>query len=108
MRKFDSPYMADWFVISLRWIMLVGLVVSLGLGGRLQISTAWPLGLLIALNLVMTGLASLNIRVKYHRLLGLITDVLLTGAFFWMQGGVRGPAFWAGLLPILSGSIYFE
>ncbi|HAX71334.1 MAG TPA: hypothetical protein DCY14_17100, partial [Anaerolineae bacterium] len=30
------------------------------------------------------------------------------GAFYWVQGGVRGPAFWVGLLPILTGSIYFE
>ncbi|MEW6401814.1 MAG: GAF domain-containing sensor histidine kinase [Chloroflexota bacterium] len=108
MRKFDSPYMADWFVISLRWIMLVGLVVSLGLGGRLDLTIAWPLGLLIAINLVMTALASLNIRVRYHRAISLTVDLMLSGAFFWLQGGLRGPAFWAGLLPILSGSVYFE
>ena len=25
LRKYETPYMADWFAISLRWIMLVGL-----------------------------------------------------------------------------------
>ncbi len=108
MRKYDSPYMADWFAISLRWIMLLGLVVSLGLGGKLGLGVSWPLVLLIFLNLVMTALASMNIRVRYHRVLAMAADLLLTGIFFWVQGNVRGPAFWTGLLPILTGSIYFE
>lgn len=108
MKRFDTPYMADWFAISLRWIMLVGLVVSLGLGQRLEIGSTWPLGLLIVWNLGMTALAGLNIRMRYHRRLNIAVDLILTGAFFWVQGGIRGPAYWAGLLPILTGSIYFE
>ncbi len=107
-KRFDTPYMADWFAISLRWIMLVGLIVSLGLGQRLELSSTWPLGLMILWNLGMTSLAGLNIRMPFHRRLNMVVDMLLTGAFFWVQGGIRGPAFWAGLLPILTGSIYFE
>ncbi len=108
MKRFDTPYMADWFAISLRWIMLVGLIVSLGLGQKLDIGSTWTLGLLIFWNLGMTALAGLNVRTSYHRRLNIAVDIILAGAFFWMQGGVRGPAFWAGLLPILTGSIYFE
>lgn len=108
MRRFDTPYMADWFAISLRWIMLVGLVVSLGLAQRLELATFWPLGVMILWNLTMTALASLNIRMNLHRRINIAMDLLLTAAFFWVQGGMRGPAFWAGLLPILTGSIYFE
>jgi signal transduction histidine kinase len=108
MRKYDSPYMADWFAISLRWIVLVGLVVSLGLADKLEITISWPLGGFIIWNLVMTTLASLNIRLTYHRPISIAVDLLLAGAFFWLQGGLRGPAFWAGILPILTGSIYFE
>ncbi len=108
MRKFDTPYMADWFAISLRWIMLVGLVVSLGLGQQLDIGSTWPLGLMIAWNLTMTTMASLNLRIRFHRRLNIVVDLILAGAFFGVQGGLRGPAFWTGLLPILSASIYFE
>ena len=108
MRRFETPYMADWFAISLRWVMLLGLVVSLDLGGRLDIQTSWPLGLMIFWNLGMTALASLNIRVKFHRFFNIATDLILAGAFYSVQGGFRGPAFWTGLLPILTGSIYFE
>lgn len=108
MRRFETPYMADWFAISLRWITLVGLVVSLGLGQKLEIALSWPLGLLLVWNLVMTGLTGLNIRVRYHRQINIFVDLVLAGAFFLLQGGLRGPAFWAGLLPILTSSIYFE
>ncbi|MFN8411975.1 MAG: GAF domain-containing sensor histidine kinase [Anaerolineales bacterium] len=108
MRKFNTPYMADWFAISLRWVMLVGLVVSLGLGDKLDLAASWPLFFLILWNLGMTGLAGLNIRFRYHRFFNLAVDLVLSGAFYWVQGGVNGPAFWAGLLPILTGSIYFE
>jgi len=108
MRKYDTPYMADWFAISLRWIMLVGLVVSLGLGGKLDVFTSWPLGLMIVWNLAMTALAGLNVRMSFHRRISLLMDLLLAGAFYWVQGGIRGPGFWVGFLPILTGSIYFE
>jgi len=108
LRKYDAPYMADWFAISLRWIMLVGLVVSLGLGGKLELSISWPLGLLFTWNLAMTALAGSNVRMIYHRPVTLFADLLLAGAFYWTQGGLRGPAVWSGLLPILTSSIYFE
>jgi len=108
LRKFTTPYMADWFAISLRWIILVGLIVSLGLGRKLELFISWPLGLLIVWNLAMTAMAGLNVRIAYHRQISILVDLVLTGAFYWVQGGLRGPAVWAGLLPILTGSIYFE
>jgi len=108
MRKYDTPYMADWFAISFRWVMLVGLIVSLGLGKNLDLYTSWPLGLMILWNLAMTALAGMNVRMTYHRRISLFVDLVLAGTFYWVQGGIRGPAFWVGLLPILTGSIYYE
>jgi len=107
-RKFDTPYMADWFAISLRWVMLVGLVVSLGLGDKLDLAFAWPVGLMVAWNLTMSAFAGLNVRVRFHRRINIFADLAFAGAFFGIQGGVGGPAFWVGLMPILTGSIYFE
>ncbi len=108
MRTFDSPYIADWFVISLRWITLVGLLVSLALGGGLVIGTVWPIILLVLWNVGMTFLAALNVRLINHRQVGLGVDFLLTFIFFLLQGGVTGPAGWVSILPILTGSVYFE
>jgi hypothetical protein len=108
MRRFDTPYMADWFAISLRWVVLVGLIVSLGLAQRIGHRSHVAPGYHDHLEPCMTALASMNIRITYHRRISIFVDLLLAGAFFWVQGGLRGPAFWAGLLPILTGSIYFE
>jgi signal transduction histidine kinase len=108
LRKYDTPYMADWFAISLRWVVLVGLIVSLGIGGRLELSVSWTLFFLILWNLAMTAFASMNARMPYHRLISILIDLVLTGIFFWIQGGLHGPAVWTGLLPVLTSSIYFE
>ncbi len=99
--------MIDWFAISLRWIMLVGLIVSLGLVQKIDVVSMWPLAMMIIWNLAMTVLAGLNVRITYHRHISILVDLILAGAFFLVQGGLRGPAFWTGLLPILTGSIYF-
>lgn len=108
MRTFETPYVADWFAISLRWAVMLGLVVSLALGGSLTASLAWPLAFMTAWNMGMTILASLNARMVYHRQINLAVDILLSGMFFWVQGSLAGPASWAGLLPILTGAVYFE
>lgn len=108
MRTFETPYAADWFAISLRWAAIVGLVVALGLGQELTTAQAWPLAILMVWNMAMTILASQNMRLWQHRHVNLGVDVILTAAFFWVQGGLGGPASWASLLPILTGAVYFE
>ncbi len=107
-KRFDTPYVADWLATSLRWTALIGMVASLGLGHKLELSVTWPLALLVAWNLSMTAFASLNVRPQHQRYLNLAIDLVLAGALFWLQGQIRGPVFWAGLLPILTGAIYFE
>ncbi len=56
----------------------------------------------------MTTFAGLSLRLGYHRQISLGIDLLMTSLFFWLQGGMNGPVLWAGLLPILTGAIYFE
>jgi len=108
MRTFDTPYIADWYAVSLRWLTLLGMVVSLAMGETLFSVVAWPLAALIFWNLSMMMFAGLNLRMPYHRHIIIVVDLLIAGVFFWLQGGVYGPALWAGLLPILTGAIYFE
>jgi len=107
MQRFETPYIADWFAISLRWIVLIGLVVSLGLGAGLN-ARIWPLGLMVIWNLVMTALTTVNMRLRGHRLFNLAFDLLMCALFFWVQGGLQGPAWWVGVYAILTASIYYE
>jgi signal transduction histidine kinase len=108
MRTFDTPYVADWYAVSLRWLALLGMIVSLALGDMLFDISVWPLGGLVIWNLTMMMFAGLNRRLAYHRYISLAVDLLMTAALFWLQGGMNGPVLWAGLLPILVGAIYFE
>jgi signal transduction histidine kinase len=109
MRRFETPYVADWFAISLRWVVLVGLIFSLSLNGQVGSVPFIPLVLMLLWNIVMSILAMTSTRIKRnHRQLVLAVDFMLAAVFFWAQGGLAGPAAWVGVMPILTGAIYFE
>ncbi|MGQ9832437.1 MAG: histidine kinase [Candidatus Villigracilaceae bacterium] len=108
MRKFETPYVVDWFSITLRWLALVGLAIGLGSGSQFTGILLLPLGALTAWNLTMSFLGGLNRRMAYHRLINVAIDLTLTGIIFWLQGGLSGPVGWFCFLPILTGALYFE
>ncbi len=94
MRTSDSPFIADWFIVSLRWLVLLGLIISLSLGGQLLVL---PNAILIGLagwNIVLTLLAGLNLRMTRHREISLGVDLLTAGLYFILAGGFSSPAFW--------------
>ena len=106
MRKFDSPYIADWFAISLRWLTLFTLTITMSKDSELL--SLLPLFSLALWNLSLSAMAGLNIRLNYHRQLAIAVDLLFAGLFFWAEGGLMGSVSWVGILPILSSAIYFE
>jgi len=109
MRRFETPYIADWIAASLRWTVLVSLIISLSLQGKLAGIPLSPLILMLVWNLTMSLLAAMSIRLQiYHRQVVLGVDFLLAVLFFWVQGGLAGPVAWVGLMPILTGAVYFE
>lgn len=109
MRRFETPYVADWFATSLRWMVLVGLILSVSLRGQLGTMPIEPLMLMLIWNILMSLLAGMSMRLrKYHRQIVLGVDFLLAAIFFWVQGGLAGSSAWVGLMPILTGAIYFE
>ena len=110
MRRFETPYVADWLAASLRWIVLVGLIIALALRSQLINGVPFgPLALVFAWNTVMSLLAVFSIRARsYHRQMVLAVDVLLAALFFWLQGSLNSAAAWISLMPILTGAVYFE
>ena len=108
MRASDSPFVSDWFIVSLRWLVLLGLITSLSLGGWLL---ALPNLLLIGLagwNIALTLLAGLNRRLPNHRIINVAVDLFTAVLYFILAGGFYSPAFWIYVLPLLSAAIYFE
>ncbi|HAV78199.1 MAG TPA: hypothetical protein DCX53_12695 [Anaerolineae bacterium] len=109
MRRYDTPYAADWYAASLRWLMLVVLTLSLALRGQLGEPPFWVLALMILWNIGMTVLAGVNMRLPYHRYIVLSVDFLLAAFYFWSQNSLAGgTSVWAGVAPIITGAIYFE
>jgi len=108
MRTSDSPYIADWFVVSLRWIVIVGLILSLALSGEILTSSIYLLVLLIIWNVSLTYLSGVYKRLTRHRELSVGFDASFAALFFISNGGFSSPVFWVVLLPILTSTIYFE
>ncbi len=108
MRVADFPFIADWFAILLRWLTLLGLAIALALAGQLTIILSLILVALAGWNIYVSGLAILNRRMPYHRLLNVTLDILATLALFWLGHGIHGSITWVSLLALFSAAIYFD
>jgi len=109
MRRYETPYAADWYATSLRWLMLVALTLSLSLRGQLGNLPFWVMALMLVWNIAMSLLAGLNMRMPYHRYVVLGADILLAAVYFWLQNILTGgTSIWVGVAPIVTGAIYFE
>ncbi|HMN59422.1 MAG TPA: GAF domain-containing sensor histidine kinase [Anaerolinea sp.] len=107
-RSSEIPYLADWFAITYRWLVLMALAISMALLGRLDGWMFAALSLPAAWNLVMSVLAVFNRRLNYHRLINVAVDTLCALIIFMLSGDIRGPVLWVGILTIAPASIYFE
>ncbi len=108
MQTSDSPFITDWFAVSIRWLFLLGLVISLSLGQNLLVLPNLILIGLAFWNIVLTLLTGLNRRLAFHRQISLAIDIILSSAYFIVAGGYSSSAFWIVFLPLISSAIYFE
>jgi len=109
MRRYETPYAADWYAASIRWLMLVALTLSLSLRGQLGNLPFWVLAFMLFWNVGMSLLAGLNMRLPYHRYIVLSVDFILAALYFWSQITLTGgTSIWIGVAPIVTGAIYFE
>lgn len=108
MRRFETPYVADWFAASLRWLMLAVLGVLLAARG-LENLTLLALLVLLIWNVVLSILAGLGLRLeRYHRQIVVGVDFILTALLFLAEGGLSGATKWEAVIPIGVAAIYFE
>ena len=67
--------LSDWFAITLRWLTILGLTVSLTRADQLMLPRNLFLVGLIAWNLILTFIAVLNRRLNFHRQINLVIDL---------------------------------
>lgn len=109
MRRYETPYVADWYTTSLRWLMLVVLTLSLALRGQLGNLPFWVLATMLLWNIFMSVLAGTNMRMPYHRQIVLGMDFIFSVLYFWTQSTLPGgTSIWPAVTPIITGAIYFE
>ncbi|HVN55857.1 MAG TPA: histidine kinase [Anaerolineaceae bacterium] len=108
MRTSDAPFLADWFAISLRWLSLLGLTLSLSLAGQFTLETGCVLLISTIWNVFVSILAILNKRLPAHRAINVSIDLAVAAGIFWFGGGLRGPVAWSGLFVLLPAGIYYE
>ncbi len=106
MRRFNSPYIADWFSISLRWLTLFAF------GTFFAQKSDWlaflPFGIFALWNVALSMMAGLNLRLAYHRQISVVVDLLFALLIFGLNNGLSGSLWGIAILPILGGAIYYE
>ena len=104
----DSPSVVDWYVVSLRWFVLLGTTVSLSLTNSLVMPGSIVLLALTCWNIYLMGMAGQNRRVSHHREVCVGVDLGVGAVYFCLAGGLVSPAFWVLLLPMISTSFYYN
>jgi signal transduction histidine kinase len=108
MQRADSPFVTDWYVVSLRWFVLVGMTLSVAASESLLSFSSLLLFGLTGWNLFLSWMAGQNRRLPNHRLLSVVVDLACAIAFFLLELTFIGPAAWVVILPLVSGSLYYN
>ncbi len=104
----ETPFLADWFAISLRWLVIFGLVISMSLNSSMGLPQIASLGFPVVWNAFNSTLAIFNRRLPAHRIVNLVADTVATIALFILAGGYNSSIIWVGALAIMSGAVYYE
>jgi len=108
MRSTNSPYLADWFAISLRWLVIFGLAISLGLGNSLSLPSVGILAISVVWNSYVSTLAVFSRRMAQHRLVNIVFDSLFCLGLFLFTDGLGGDIWWIAVLPLSISAVYYE
>jgi signal transduction histidine kinase len=104
----NYPYLADWLVISIRWLALLSLATLLSARSSLDTKTLLLFFAPALWNVFVSILAMLNRRLVWHRPLNVMVDGVAALLLFVFTGGINSPVYWAGILPLLTAAIYYE
>ena len=107
MRAQKPIYFTDWLVTIVRWLLLLSLALASGWGHTLSLPMIWVLLIAALCNITLAILNTLNRRMTSLPIISVLLDYCTAMLIFYLSGGLSGNLFWAGLLPLISASLYF-
>ncbi len=108
MQSDNSPVLVEWIVMALRWLVLLGLALTLGWQGDLTLTISLVLFAAACANCAWMVLTGLDRRKRAYRLIALGIDLLAAYILFGLSGGLASKIGWAGLLPLVTASLYYQ
>ena len=108
MRYSESHTIFDWLTISLRWFSLMAFTIAAAIGGSISMEMLLTLIGAAIWNMLLTFLAIFTRRIWAQRRIIILIDLIIAGLIFFFSGDLHGNLVWAGLLPVLTASIYFQ
>jgi signal transduction histidine kinase len=108
MRREGTPFVVDWLAISIRWLTLFGLSVSLITQGRFSTDLAIVFLAAGLWNFLLMVLAILNRRLTTKEVFIVLLDLVFANLLFPLSGYLNSSLGWAGLLAVFSAAMYFD
>ncbi|MEJ2353403.1 MAG: GAF domain-containing sensor histidine kinase [Anaerolineales bacterium] len=108
MHREGTPFVVDSLAISIRWLTLFGLSVSLITQGRFSTDLALVFLAAGLWNFLLMVLAILNRRLTTSEAFIVLLDLLFANLLFPLSGYLNSSLGWAGLLAIFSAAMYFD
>jgi signal transduction histidine kinase len=108
MRNGKSVTYQDWITVAVRWIAILGMLVSLALHPPISSLVLSLLGLAAAWNACLSILAALHRPIYKLRRWYVAADMAITILVFSLTGGAGGSLLWSGVLPLITAAVYYQ
>mgnify|MGYP000984456036 CR=1 FL=1 len=108
MRDDRISFSYDGVVTGFRWLFIVGISLWIASGPGMEMPALLLLLLEIGINISWIILLASNQSVKIFRPLSLVFDLLFAHGLFILFLPVSKGMGWVGLLPFITGIIYFR
>jgi signal transduction histidine kinase len=102
------PTYQDWIAVSVRWIAILGMLVSLALHPPISSLALSLLGLAAAWNVLLTVLVVLRRSINKLRIWSVAADIATASILFYLTSGANGSLLWSGVLPLITAAVYFQ
>ncbi len=108
MRGANSPVLINRLSISLRWVTLLGLSVTIAAQERFSIYLTITFLAVGIWNLGLMAMNALTQRLAPNRYLIVALDLLAANLMFYFSGHLLISLGWIGILPLIPSALYFE